>query len=134
MTTLTESTVAVVWPLDPVVAAALSVDVVPSVSRRAAASITQDTGVSAGAAGALPADGLNSGASRLPMAVMTAVTGSRGAAVPVVTASLSAPTGSDTGTAAARDCAAVPEVSVPDAFVAAAGGACVERASLSAAV
>jgi hypothetical protein len=65
------------------------------------------------------------------MAVVMAVTGSRGAAVAVVTASLTAPTGSDIGTAA-PDCAAVPEVSVPDAFVAAADGADVERASLSA--
>ena len=112
----------------------LGVAAAPSVSRRAAASITQDTGVSAGIAGALPANGLNSGASKLPMAVMTAVTGSRDAAVPVVTASLSAPTGSDTATAAAPDCAAVPEVSVADAVVAAADGACIERTSLSAAV
>jgi hypothetical protein len=129
---LAESTVAVVRPLVSVVAAVLSVDAVADVSRRAAASVTQVTGVSAGAVGALPATELHSGASRLPMAVRMAVTGSRGAAVAVVTASLTAPTGSDTGTAAAPDCAAVPEVSVPDAFVVAADGAGVERASLCA--
>jgi hypothetical protein len=132
-TALTASTVAVVWPLDPAVAAALSPDAVPDVSRRAAASIIKDTGVSAGAAGALPAGGLNNGASTVPM-VVTAVTGSRGAAVAVVIVSLSAPTGSDTRTAAAPDCSAVPEVGVPDAFVVAAGGVDDERTSLSAPV
>jgi hypothetical protein len=128
---LVESTVAGVRPLVSVVAAVLSVDAVRTFHGARRASITQGAGVSAGAAGALPADELHSGASRLPMAVVMAVTGSRGAAVAVVTASLTAPTGSDIGTAA-PDCAAVPEVSVPDAFVAAADGADVERASLSA--
>ena len=115
----------------PVVAAALSVDVVPSVSRRAGCQhhpghrrVCRSAGVAR--------RWLNSGASRLD-GRHDGGDGSRGAAVPVVTASLSA---NRIGhrTAAAPDCAAVPEVSVPDAFIAAAGGACIERASLSAAV
>jgi hypothetical protein len=107
LTALTEATVSVV-------AAVLSVD--------AAASITKGAGVSAGAAGALPANGLPSGT----------VPGFCGAATAVV--ALTAPTGSDAGTAAAPDFAGVPEVSVPEALVAGAGGAADVCASLSAPV
>jgi hypothetical protein len=87
-----------------VVAAVLSVD--------AAASITKVAGVSAGADGVLP--------------------GFCGAAAAI--GALTVPTGSDAGTAAAPDCAGVPEVSVPGALVAGTGGAATECASLSAPV
>ncbi len=58
-----------------VVAAVLSGDAVPEVSRRAAASVTKVTGLSGGGAGALPEAGLNSGARRLPTAATMVVTG-----------------------------------------------------------
>jgi hypothetical protein len=128
---LTESAAAVIRPLVTVAAGGLGVAAAPSVSRRAAASITQFTGVSAGTPGELPADGLHNGASKLPIAVVMTLTGSGGAAVAVVAASLTPPTGSDADTAAAPDCAFVAELSVCDAFVAVAVGAGVERASLS---
>lgn len=148
-------------PLVTVLAAVLSFGAAPNFSRRAAASIIQVTGVSAGAAGALPANGLT-GASRLQIAFVITVTGSRGAAVvntvgcwscvagalscdmaavmeadgvtaaavTGVTATLTASTGS--GNAAAPGCAAVPEMRVPDASVAAVGRAGDVGASLSA--
>ena len=64
-----------------VAAAVLSVAAAPSVSRRAAASIVQVTGESTGVAGALPANGLDSGASRLSIAVAITVPRFSGAAV-----------------------------------------------------
>jgi hypothetical protein len=62
-------------------AAVLSDVAALEVSRRAAASIIQVTGVPAGELGEVPADGLHGGASRLPIAVVTTVSTSRGAAV-----------------------------------------------------
>lgn len=50
------------------------------VSRRAAASIIQETGVSAGAVGVLPAAARHNGANSLPITVVTTLSRSRGAA------------------------------------------------------
>jgi hypothetical protein len=125
-------------------AAVLSVVAAPDVSRRAAASIVQVNGVSAGALGVLPANGLPSGARRFSIAVVTTVTRLGGAAVvdtvgcwscgagartcdvaavEVADGVTAAATGVTATTPTGPECAAalvraaVPEVRVPDASV-----------------
>lgn len=97
------------------------------VSRRAAASIIHVTGVCPGALGVLPADGLHSGANRLPIAVVTTLSRSRGPAALVAFCWFSVagtPTSDAAAVIATGDVTAGPATGVMASFNARAGLDC----------